>query len=528
MAREEPMARSRMRQQKQVGEAMESGNPPHESTPLRQVLKNALFSSGSWGIRLILTLISTPFIVHRLTIEGYGVYALLTGLVGYYSLLDLGLGQGVIKYVAEYWAKRDYARISLSINAALWVQICTGLMGSITLITLAEPILILLRISPEYLPDAKAGLYASAAGFFLTMLSVTLSSVLMGLQRYDVTSKLNLGSNSLLLLVIVLALLLGAGLKEIVFITAASAIIVFTSYLWIVKRNLPQWRFSFPKDKNLFLELLQFSGFLFMARISSTFGEYGVRFIVGFLLGPVAVTYYVVPWRMLIALGGLLSSAAGVLFPYTSEISALKDRAKVQRIFIEASRVYAAFSVPLHLALFAFSKPILTIWMGKDFAEMDWFVLSLLSLVTLFGSLSTVPNLITIGLGYARVIGAFSVLTLISYIILVPLFIKLWGIAGAAWGMLGSLAPGLALLIYETERIMGLRIWSYARSIMRFHLLPLVASFISICYFRRIAASATMWTLALVPLLMLVYFFLMVRFGWIPLRKFAKQFGVGA
>ncbi len=504
--------------QKLISEVAEPGGPLPEFTPLRQILKNALFNSGAWAINIILTLITTPFILHKLTVEGYGIYTLLLGLVAYYNLLDLGISQGVVKYVAEYEAKRDYAKINVLINIALWIQTCTGLFGSVTLIAFAEPILRLLKVPPSYFSDTKSGLYAIAGGFFFTMLSITLSSVLMGLQRYDVTSKVNIISNSLLTIVIVVALFMGAGLREVVYLITTSAIIVFIAYLWSVKQNLPRWQFFFPKEGNLFLELFQFSGFLFMSRISSTFGEYIVRFIVGFLLGPAAVTFYIIPWKLLIAIGGLLSSAAAVIFPYASEVSALEDKMRIQKTFVEASRVYASCSIPLHLILIAFSKPILTIWMGTDFAEKGWFVLSLLAFSTLLGSLSTVPNLITMGLGYARIIGLFSILTFISYVTLVPTFTKLWGIEGTAWGMLGSVAPGLVLVVYETKRIIGLGIWYYVKNILWFHVIPLMASLaFTYLFLRTMPAETTVWTLGLIPLLLAVYFSLMVRLGWVTI-----------
>ncbi|MEM2045925.1 MAG: oligosaccharide flippase family protein, partial [Candidatus Bathyarchaeia archaeon] len=285
-------------------------------------------------------------------------------------------------------------------------------------------------------------------------------------------------------------------------------------------------RFSFHNKRSLFLEIFQFSGFLFISRISSISGGYIVRFVVGFLLGPTAVTFYVVPWKLLIGVGGLLSSAAGVLFPYASEINALGDRMRIQKTFIETSKVYAAFSVPLHLVFVAFSKPILTIWMGSNFAEKDWLVLSLLAFSTLLGSLSTVPNLITMGLGYTRIIGFFSILTFISYVTFVPVFTKLWGIEGTAWGMLGSVAPGLALLVYETERIMQLRIWYYLKNVMQFHLIPIMASLAFIYFLQRMPAKMTVWILGLVPLLLALYFFMMARLGWIPLHKFTNKLGV--
>ncbi|MEQ8171647.1 MAG: oligosaccharide flippase family protein, partial [Candidatus Eremiobacterota bacterium] len=196
-------------------------------TGLKQLIKNSFFNSAGWTIILLVNLITTPYIVFKLTIEGYGIYALLTSLIGYYNLFDIGLGQGVIKFVAEYKAKQDYNGIYRSINAALWVQLCTGLICSVSLILFSEAIIKLLNISPAYYTDVKIGLYISAAGFFFSFLSGTFTSTLMGLQRYDITSKINVSINFLLNIFTILILYLGAGLKEVIYLNSFSAIFSF-------------------------------------------------------------------------------------------------------------------------------------------------------------------------------------------------------------------------------------------------------------------------------------------------------------
>jgi hypothetical protein len=92
--------------------------------------------------------------------------------------------------------------------------------------------------------------------------------------------------------------------------------------------------------------------------------------------------------------------------------------------------------------------------------------------------------------------------------------------------MLGSLTPGLVLVLYEAKNIMGLGIRRYVKDVIGFHLIPMVASFVSVCLLRKTPAAATLWMLVLVPFLLCAYFFLMIRLGWVPLRRFAKQLGV--
>ncbi|MCK4385432.1 MAG: hypothetical protein KAW52_04130, partial [candidate division Zixibacteria bacterium] len=54
-----------------------------------KIIKNTLYNTIGkfWGILVVLFL--TPYIVNRLGMERYGIWALLTSLVGYIGFLDL-------------------------------------------------------------------------------------------------------------------------------------------------------------------------------------------------------------------------------------------------------------------------------------------------------------------------------------------------------------------------------------------------------------------------------------------------------
>jgi O-antigen/teichoic acid export membrane protein len=498
------------------------------TSPVR-LLKNAFFNSGAWGVNAILTLLTTPFIVYKLTVEGYGIYVLLTGLIGYYNLMDLGIGQGVTKYVAEYYAKQDHNSIAESINGALLVQLLTGVLASLGLFVLAAPILSLIRVSPEFWTDATLSLFASAIGFFFTMVANTLSSALMGLQRYGLTSMVGGLTNTILTLLIVVGLGFGAGLKEITSLTAASGIVMSFVYVMLLRRLLPDWRISAKVNWSLLLQLFRFSAYLLVSRISNLFSNYIVRFVVGVFLGPAMVTYYVVPAKLIGAVGSLLGGAFVVLFPFASELGSKRDQAKIQELFLGGSRLFAAVSIPLFLALYVAARPILTVWMGPEFAEEGWAMLGLLSLASLCGALTTVPNLVTMGLGYSRVIGAYSLLNVLMYAICLPLFTDRWGVEGTAWAMLLVALPSFGLIAYQTKYLIHLPLRKYLHDVLYFHVIPLIVSvWLGLLIAKVVYTSAIV--ASLVPVIYCgIYFGLMMVVGVIPLQELMNRIkGKGA
>lgn len=482
------------------------------SSPFSRLVKNALYNSGGWGISLLITLLATPYYVYKLTPEGFGVFILITSLIGYYNLLDLGLGQGVTKYVAEYKTTESHAAINDVVNGALWLQFVLGLMGSVALITFAGGILSLLHVSEVYWNDAIIGIYAGAIGFFFTMLTSTLSAVLMGLQRYDITSLMNVIINSTVTVVSVGLLYSGGSLKDVIFVSAAGGVLGFLVHLILVKKFLSGWFLTPKVSWKRFKSLMSFSFYVFISRVSNLFSIYIVRFIVGFYLGPVAVTYYVVPTRLLRGIGSILYSLFAVLFPYASELDAQKDDSGIRQSYLLGSRIFASLSLPAYCLIVVFAKPILTLWMGADFSEGTWMVMRLLALSALLGSLSTVPNLMTNGLGRVRITGFFAVITTIFYIILLPLFTSRWEIMGTAFAMLTATIPGLVGVGYQIRNVAKLRISLYLETMfLNWHVGFIILISIIILLISWTTDFSVALVLFLISITALIYLYLFYR-----------------
>jgi O-antigen/teichoic acid export membrane protein len=434
--------------------------------------KNAAFNSGSFVFISLVALIITPFIVKNLTIEGYGIYILLTSVFGYYGIFDLGLGQGLIKFVSEYQATKDYKRLNSAINSIFWTQFILGALMSILLVLFASEIVAVFHVSPVNYSITVIALKISAIGFFFSMLSATFSSVLIGLQRYDITSITDSTINFTLNILVLIISFLKYGLQGVVIVTVISSIISFIVYCIILHFKLPQYKIYFLLDFSILKQFLAFSGNIFLSKLSSIFANYIVRFVVSFFLGPSAVTYYVIPSKLLGAYGGVLSSAANTLFPFTSNLAANGKNSDIKTLFLKASSLFVAFSLPISMFIAIFSKGILTLWMGRDFAENSWMVLSILSISSTIGGFSAVPNLIILGMGNSKLIGIFSMITVVLYIVFLPLFTKYFGINGASCSLLLTSLIVISYVIMKTNEYVEVKFSEYWNTVFSVHILP--------------------------------------------------------
>ena len=70
--------------------------------PRGRITSNVIYNWIGWIWPLLLGLIVTRFMVSHLGVTAYGIFALLSVVTGYLSIMDLGLSEATIKFIAEY------------------------------------------------------------------------------------------------------------------------------------------------------------------------------------------------------------------------------------------------------------------------------------------------------------------------------------------------------------------------------------------------------------------------------------------
>ena len=81
-----------------------------------KVTRNVIYNFLAQASLLTLSIFSSPYVINKLGTESYGLLAIVSVFVGYFSLLDLGFGVSIVKYISEYTAKDDKKTLTKIIN----------------------------------------------------------------------------------------------------------------------------------------------------------------------------------------------------------------------------------------------------------------------------------------------------------------------------------------------------------------------------------------------------------------------------
>jgi O-antigen/teichoic acid export membrane protein len=104
---------------------------------VNEVKAGALLSYASIFVSIIIGLLYTPIMLRLLGQSEYGLYSLIGSVVGYLSILDLGLGNAIVRYTARNRAVGDKEAES-SLNGMF-----IALYSVIAVLTIAASLLVL-------------------------------------------------------------------------------------------------------------------------------------------------------------------------------------------------------------------------------------------------------------------------------------------------------------------------------------------------------------------------------------------------
>ena len=147
--------------------------------------RNTLWNLAGTVIPMVAGLVFVPFTLARLGGEAFGVLTLIWGLIGYFSVFDMGVGRALTVQLSQLAAGGRVAETGPTLRAGMFLTAAAGLLG-VALIGLLAPVLAhqWLKISPALQDDARQAFLVAAVGVLPTTLASGLRGALEGMDRF--------------------------------------------------------------------------------------------------------------------------------------------------------------------------------------------------------------------------------------------------------------------------------------------------------------------------------------------------------
>lgn len=409
---------------------------------MKNSFNNALYNVFGFIFPVALSLLTIPYIVRKLTPEIYGIYVLAISLMGLMSFLDLGFGQGTIKFVSQYEAKGDFERINKIIGVSLLIYIWMGLLGCFLLFFLSSFLANdLFKVPKGQVQTATLAFKIVAFGFLVNFVNGIFSNIPRAIQRYDISVKIQTAVWFCSTISAVVLLYLGKGLIEIliaeVFFQLTGLIIFYKAS----KKILPTLNIKVRFDRAIFREIFSFNFFTAINSITGNIVFRVDKMIIGIFLGTEAVTLYNIPFMIVQMANGFINSVSQFLFPAVSYLNSLGDKEKLKQIYFKSTRYVVTLALISAASLILVGNTFISLWMGKEFAEKSAFIIPVISVVFFFISTSVVGLWFYNGLGYSKINMISSLVGASCYLISSLILIPKFGLIGAAIAFSFTLIP---------------------------------------------------------------------------------------
>ncbi len=390
-----------------------------------------------------------PFVVHRLGTDGYGVWSLVVGLLGYLGLLDLGIRQAVNRYVAQSYVVDSHGECSANLSVALTLFVVASSIAVLLSLVLSISLPFLFNIPESLVGDAQIIVALGGITVALSLVVGVFGGVVTGVQRFDVQALLDIVTTLIRAVGTVAVLTYGHGLIGLSLVHMTASVINFLGYRFAAQKLYPQVR---PRIVSIFNErtnqLLSFSITASAIFVLSMVIFNSDNIVIAALLSVEAVASYAIAANLISQAASLTTAFSYLLIPRVSALAS-RQSSEIPAQIISVGKFAMVFILPVVISFLGRGETFLRLWMGPDIAAESGVVLTCLAfLLWVFCGRWIVISAL-MGLGqHRRLIPAFLI-EAIANIALSVYLAQVLGILGVA---LGTLIPSFVVSVIIIPR----------------------------------------------------------------------------
>ena len=455
-----------------AGSAEGDGSRVRDASLNRRVFLWTVLNYGGKLCTLGTWFLLTPFMLQKLGPTEYGLWVLVSAVVAYSSLLDLGIGSAVTKYVAEHGARGSLDQVRGIVATSVLLYAGLGLLAFAACALLAPILPHLLQVSADLEPLATQMTLVLGLSVGLAMPMTTAGAVLRGLQRYGVLNAMAVVQALLTAAATVAVLLVGGGLLLMTISHVIVTLCVQLVQVAVMHHIAPTLRPRLSDAQRTFIRPIStYTAPLFVTQLAGQLQSRSDGLVIGLMLPVSAVTPYAIALKLSETPQILTDQFMRVLMPLASEFDAQRDTNRLRVLFTTATRLTLMISLPISLMMVFLGDWLLSAWVGAEYAVYAYLV-TILTIAILIDTLNWPAALILQGMGCHHRLAPIAIGSGLANVVLSLLLVGPFGLAGVAMGtLIPTVIETTAFVIPYAMRTIGVRPLELLKDV----LLPVVA-----------------------------------------------------
>ena len=441
--------------------------------------------AGTWvgiGADAITGFVLTRIVLHSVGDASFGLWVLLSGLLGYYGLLDLGTRNAVIRFVARHNAQNDAESVSNVVSTALAAYVAIGIAVLLVAMVFAwrlQDLFVFQRAAD--LADGKQLVMILGVGAAIGFPLSAFGGTLEGLQQFVRIGIVQASASIGRAVAVVIFLRLGYGIVAVGAITVLFNVAAGGVNAAYVIRRFPQVTLALTSVRQETLVTLAGFGLVtFWVSIANRLRFETDSLVIGNLIGLQMVAVFAIGAKVLAYSTELVAGMASVFTPILSHADALGDTTLLTRMTYTGNYYASLLVFPITIVLLFFGKLIIGLWVGSQYT-LSYTVLSIIAVpMAIYVSQSGTTRMLY-GRGLHKPLAKLLFFEGVANLVLSVLFARRFGIVGVAWGTaIPLLVTSLIALPWLACRSLGSTVanyWGSAQVPALIMVAPLIALF---------------------------------------------------
>lgn len=484
---------------------------------INQLKASVIITYLNMLISFIIPFIYTPVMLEILGQKEYGVYSLANSVISYLSLLNLGMGQAIIKYISFYRAKKDNEKINgaLSLFVVLYLILAVLVIIIGIIIYFGAASWFAKGLSINEIDTLKSLIIVMTISTAISLVSSVFSATTTAFEKYIYRKIIETISTILAPVLNIVILLLGYKSIGLAVMGLAMSICLCVLYMvydfCILKVRIKYKNIPF----NMLKEVFEFSIFVFISSLVDMLYWSTDKVLIGALVGSTGVAIYNVGGTFTNIYQNIAGAIGNVFGPRVNRFVALGENDDTySELLIRIGRIQYYLVALVLSGYIVFGKQFIHFWAGDGY--MQAYYIAILTMVPL-----AVPLIQNIALTTAvaknkhRFRAVIYLVIAIVNVVSTYFVIPIYGIIGAAICTCISYLIGNGLIMnFYYYKVLNFKISLFWKNIIHISKVPILMMII--CYFifsRVIVIHSLKQFILYVMIYSIVYFILLWKFS---------------
>lgn len=447
-------------------------------------------------LNLLVGLIYTPFMLRMMGQREYGLYALVASVISYLTVLDLGMGNAIIRYTAKYRAegkfREQYEMFGMFLILYVVVSLVTLVLGLALFFNVDR--LFSDTMTDTELGNARVMMFIMVFNLVITFPLSIFGSIITAYEKFVFQKIVNIIRTILNTVIMIVLLSLGyKAVAMVVLMTVFNIVTLTINYIYCKKKLLVEIHFG-HYNWGFLKEVALYSFWILLSVVIDRVYWSSGQFVLGSVSGTIAVSVFAVAIQ-LESMYMMFSTAIVSLFlpKITGMVTKGADSKEISDLFIKTGRLQSIIMSLVLWGFIVFGEQFICLWVGKTYIKA--YIMAVSLFVALY--IPVVQNLAVTILQARNQMMFRSILYII--IAICTLFAEY--LLGKAFGGIGCaiaiscalfLGQGIIMNIYYMNK-QSLDIPSFWLQILKLNIFPIIIS-ILFFYISREVFIINSWT----------------------------------